>query len=219
MRSDLTDLFTSLPFTVLWFFFTTVERIWPLRLSAFQNKCKAEYLKRLEHEKLIEAEKKRIAHMRQQQLESEQFQFFEDQLKKQELARDQKVKENMFMSEQIDGSMLSCISTRQNNSLSPSLSEKVNQSETSVCAGQSPPVNRAFKPVATLSAVQSKCLSLLQCSSASHNLFQNTHRNMSFIVEFILTWRTNVSGVLVYESTIVFSLEMDTYCTLTHMVS
>ncbi|XP_025066242.1 AMSH-like protease isoform X1 [Alligator sinensis] len=127
-----------------------------------KNKCKAEYLKRLEHEKLIEAEKKRIAHMRQQQLESEQFQFFEDQLKKQELARDQKVKENMFMSEQIDGSMLSCISTRQNNSLSPSLSEKVNQSETSVCAGQSPPVNRAFKPVATLSAVQTQVAEALR---------------------------------------------------------
>uniref|UniRef100_A0A7M4FIN8 STAM binding protein like 1 n=1 Tax=Crocodylus porosus TaxID=8502 RepID=A0A7M4FIN8_CROPO len=127
-----------------------------------KNRCKAEYLKRLEHEKLIEAEKKRIAHMRQQQLESEQFQLFEDQLKKQELARDQKVKENMFMSEQIDGSMLSCISTHQNNSLSPTLSAKVNQSKTSVCAGQSPPVNRAFKPVATLSAVQTQVAEALR---------------------------------------------------------
>uniref|UniRef100_A0A2K5PUD3 AMSH-like protease n=1 Tax=Cebus imitator TaxID=2715852 RepID=A0A2K5PUD3_CEBIM len=54
-----------------------------------KNKYKAEILKKLEHQRLIEAERKRIAQMRQQQLESEQFLFFEDQLKKQELARDQ----------------------------------------------------------------------------------------------------------------------------------
>ncbi|XP_024648186.2 tumor necrosis factor receptor superfamily member 6 isoform X2 [Macaca nemestrina] len=53
-----------------------------------KNKYKAEILKKLEHQRLIEAERKRIAQMRQQQLESEQFLFFEDQLKKQELARD-----------------------------------------------------------------------------------------------------------------------------------
>ncbi|KAM9618122.1 AMSH-like protease isoform 2-T9 [Trichechus inunguis] len=53
-----------------------------------KNKYKAEILKKLEHQRLIEAERKRIAQMRQQQLESEQFLFFEDQLKRQELARD-----------------------------------------------------------------------------------------------------------------------------------
>lgn len=95
--------------------------------------------------------------MRQQQLETEQFQFFEDQLKKQELARDQKIKENMVMSEQIDGSVLSCISMHQNNSLSTTFSEKASKSDASVSAGQSPPVNQALKPAATLSTVQSKC--------------------------------------------------------------
>ncbi|XP_048362568.1 AMSH-like protease isoform X3 [Sphaerodactylus townsendi] len=55
-----------------------------------KNKCKAELLKKLEQQNLIEAEKKRIAQIRQQQLEKQQFQFFEDQLKKQDLARDQK---------------------------------------------------------------------------------------------------------------------------------
>lgn len=123
----------------------------------FQNKCRTEFLKKLEHQKLIEAEKKRIAHMRQQQLESEQFQFFEDQLKKQELARDQKIRESMVMSEQIDGSMLSCISVPENSSLSTALLEKKERSGTSGCTGHSPPVNRVLKPAATLSAVQSKC--------------------------------------------------------------
>ncbi|NXW45779.1 STALP protease, partial [Nyctiprogne leucopyga] len=127
-----------------------------------RNKCKTELLKKLEHQKLIEAEKKRIAHMRQQQLESEQFQFFEDQLKKQELARDQKIKESMVMSEQIDGSMLSCISVPENNSLSTALLEKKERSSTPGCAGHSPPVNRVLKPAATLSAVQTQLAEALR---------------------------------------------------------
>ncbi|XP_071604860.1 AMSH-like protease isoform X1 [Heliangelus exortis] len=127
-----------------------------------KNKCKTEFLKKLEHQKLIEAEKKRIAHMRQQQLESEQFQFFEDQLKKQELARDQKIKESMVMSEQIDGSMLSCISVAENSSLSTALVEKKERSGTSDCAGRSPPVNRVLKPAATLSAVQTQLAEALR---------------------------------------------------------
>ncbi|KAF1636551.1 AMSH-like protease, partial [Eudyptes filholi] len=127
-----------------------------------KNKCKTEFLKKLEHQKLIEAEKKRIAHMRQQQLESEQFQFFEDQLKKQELARDQKIKESVVMSEQVDGSMLSCISVPENSSLSTALLEKKERSSTSGCAGHSPPVNRVLKPAATLSAVQTQLAEALR---------------------------------------------------------
>ncbi|NXW00638.1 STALP protease, partial [Fregetta grallaria] len=127
-----------------------------------KNKCKTEFLKKLEHQKLIEAEKKRIAHMRQQQLESEQFQFFEDQLKKQELARDQKIKESVVMSEQIDGSVLSCISVPENSSLSTALLEKKERSSTSGCTGHSPPVNRVLKPAATLSAVQTQLAEALR---------------------------------------------------------
>ncbi|XP_009862736.1 PREDICTED: AMSH-like protease [Apaloderma vittatum] len=127
-----------------------------------KNKCKTEFLKKLEHQKLIEAEKKRIAHMRQQQLESEQFQFFEDQLKKQELARDQKIKESMIMSEQIDGSMLSCISVPENSSLSTAQLEKKERSSTPGCAAHSPPVNRVLKPAATLSAVQTQLAEALR---------------------------------------------------------
>ncbi|NWQ80870.1 STALP protease, partial [Columbina picui] len=127
-----------------------------------KNKCKIEFLKKLEHQKLIEAEKKRIAHMRQQQLESEQFQFFEDQLKKQELARDQKIKESMVMSEQIDGNMLSCISVPENSSLSTALLEKKERSGASGCTGHSPPVNQVLKPEATLSAVQTQLAEALR---------------------------------------------------------
>ncbi|XP_054839423.1 AMSH-like protease isoform X2 [Eublepharis macularius] len=116
-----------------------------------KNKCKAELLKKLEQQNLIEAEKKRIAQIRQQQLEKEQFQYFEDQLKKQELARDQKIKDNSISSEQTDGSVLSsCLPPHLNNTLSTTLTSK---SEAS--AGGSPPSSRAIKPAATLSAVQS----------------------------------------------------------------
>ncbi|XP_027504130.1 AMSH-like protease isoform X2 [Corapipo altera] len=156
-----------------------------------KNKRNTEILKKLEHQKLIEAEKKRIAHMRQQQLESEQFQFFEDQLKKQELARDQKIKESVAMSEQIDGSMLSCISVPENNSLSTAVLEEKERSGTSGCAGHSPPVNRVLKPAATLSAVQTQLAEalrgvilprdlchkflLLAEANTTHNEFTITH--------------------------------------------
>ncbi|XP_056350269.1 AMSH-like protease isoform X2 [Oenanthe melanoleuca] len=156
-----------------------------------KNKCKTEFLKKLEHQKLIEAEKKRIAHMRQQQLESEQFQFFEDQLKKQELARDQRIKESVAMSEQIDGSMLSCISVPENSSLSAALLEKKERSGTSGCAGHPPPVEQILKPAATLSAVQTQLAEalrgvilprdlchkflLLAEANTTHNEFTITH--------------------------------------------
>lgn len=95
--------------------------------------------------------------MRQQQLESEQFLFFEDQLKKQELARGQnQSQESPSLSEQISGSALSCFSTHQNNTLLNVLADQPNKSDATNFATHSPPVNRALKPAATLSAVQSK---------------------------------------------------------------
>ncbi|XP_043912347.1 AMSH-like protease [Protopterus annectens] len=119
-----------------------------------KNKCKEEFIKKLEQQRLIEEERKRIAQIRLQQLESEQFQYFEDQLKKQDMARDlKKINETSRIAEQIDGTVLSCISkTQKNNSLSnkvPSPNSTNNQ-----LAGYSPPVSRALKPAATLSAVQ-----------------------------------------------------------------
>ncbi|EGV91930.1 AMSH-like protease [Cricetulus griseus] len=129
----------------------------PEKQDIMKNKYKAEILKKLEHQRLIEAERKRIAQMRQQQLESEQFLFFEDQLKKQELARGQmRGQDSAVLSEQTDGSSLSCFSTHQNNSLQNVFADQPPKSDGSDLADHSPPVNRALKPAATLSAVQSK---------------------------------------------------------------
>ncbi|XP_037353210.1 AMSH-like protease isoform X3 [Talpa occidentalis] len=136
-----------------------------------KNKYKAEILKKLEHQRLIEAERKRIAQMRQQQLESEQFLFFEDQLKKQELARGHiPSQETSVLSEQIDGSALSCLSTCQNNSLLNILGDQPNKSDASDLASHSPPVNRALKPAATLSAVQNLVVEGLRCVVLSRDL-------------------------------------------------
>uniref|UniRef100_A0A2K5NXY2 AMSH-like protease n=1 Tax=Cercocebus atys TaxID=9531 RepID=A0A2K5NXY2_CERAT len=130
-----------------------------------KNKYKAEILKKLEHQRLIEAERKRIAQMRQQQLESEQFLFFEDQLKKQELARGQmQSQQTSGLSEQIDGSALSCFSTHQNNSLLNVFADQPNKSDATNYASHSPPVNRALTPAATLSAVQNLVVEGLRCA-------------------------------------------------------
>ncbi|XP_039727711.1 AMSH-like protease isoform X2 [Pteropus medius] len=136
-----------------------------------KNKYKAEILKKLEHQRLIEAERKRIAQMRQQQLETEQFLFFEDQLKKQELARGQmRSQETPALSEQIDGSALSCFSPHQNNSLLNVFADQPNKSEATNYASHSPPVNRALKPAATLSAVQNLVVEELRCVVLSRDL-------------------------------------------------
>ncbi|MXQ80532.1 hypothetical protein E5288_WYG008960 [Bos mutus] len=136
-----------------------------------KNKYKAEILKKLEHQRLIEAERKRIAQMRQQQLESEQFSIFEDQLKKQELARSQlRSQETPALSEQIDGSALSCFSTHQNSSLLNVLADQSSKSDATSYAGHSPPVNRALKPAASLSAVQNLVVEGLRCVVLSRDL-------------------------------------------------
>ncbi|XP_045424724.1 AMSH-like protease isoform X2 [Lemur catta] len=138
----------------------------PEKQDIMKNKYKAEILKKLEHQRLIEAERKRIAQMRQQQLESEQFLFFEDQLKKQELARGQMRSQETAaaaLSEQIDGSALSCFSPHQNNSLLNVFADQPNKSDAANYASHSPPVNRALTPAATLSAVQNLVVEGLRC--------------------------------------------------------
>ncbi|KAM5243975.1 AMSH-like protease isoform 2-T10 [Hipposideros larvatus] len=143
----------------------------PEKQDIMQNKYKAEILKKLEHQRLIEAERKRIAQMRQQQLETEQFLFFEDQLKKQELARGQmRSQETPALSEQIDGSALSCFSTHQNNSLLNVFADQPSKSDATNYASHSPPVNRALKPAATLSAVQNLVVEGLRCVVLSRDL-------------------------------------------------
>ncbi|XP_019489689.1 PREDICTED: AMSH-like protease isoform X3 [Hipposideros armiger] len=143
----------------------------PEKQDIMQNKYKAEILKKLEQQRLIEAERKRIAQMRQQQLETEQFLFFEDQLKKQELARGQmRSQETPALSEQIDGSALSCFSTHQNNSLLNVFADQPSKSDATNYASHSPPVNRALKPAATLSAVQNLVVEGLRCVVLSRDL-------------------------------------------------
>lgn len=125
------------------------------------NERKAECLKKMEQQQLIEAEKKRVAQLRQQQLQTEQFTFFEDQLRKQERIRDQlKLQENLNLrskvSEQTDGTMISCFPSPKGHSLTNVLSGKTAKNDAAMYAGQSPPINRALKPAATLSAVQNE---------------------------------------------------------------
>ncbi|XP_056651436.1 AMSH-like protease isoform X2 [Monodelphis domestica] len=121
-----------------------------------QDRYNADFPQRLEQQRLIEAEKRRIAQMRQQQLETEQFQFFEDQLKKQELARDQLRGPDApaMLAEQIDGNALPCFPRRPG--VCPDQSPKSDP-------GQSPPVTRALKPAATLSAVHNLVVEGLRC--------------------------------------------------------
>ncbi|KAM8923904.1 AMSH-like protease [Pelodytes ibericus] len=117
------------------------------------NERKAECMKKIEQQQLIEAEKKRVAQLRQQQIQNEQFSFFEDQLRKQDQVRDQqKTKESSKVPEQIDGSMMTCISSPK----SKPLSGQAVRNDAAKYAGQSPPVNRALQPAATLSAVQNE---------------------------------------------------------------
>ncbi|XP_073541624.1 AMSH-like protease isoform X2 [Phyllobates terribilis] len=125
------------------------------------NERKAECLKKMEQQQLIEAEKKRVAQLRQQQIETEQFSFFEDQLRKQDLMRDQlKHQENLSLGskvpEQTDGTMISCCPSHKGHSLANVLSGKTAKNDAAMYAGQSPPISRALKPAATLSAVQNE---------------------------------------------------------------
>ncbi|XP_069609604.1 AMSH-like protease isoform X1 [Ranitomeya imitator] len=131
------------------------------RTKVEMNERKAECLKKMEQQQLIEAEKKRVAQLRQQQIETEQFSFFEDQLRKQDMMRDQlKHQENLSLRskvpEQTDGTMISCCPSRKGHSLSNVLSGKTVKNDAAMYAGQSPPISRALKPAATLSAVQNE---------------------------------------------------------------
>uniref|UniRef100_A0A673TII7 STAM binding protein like 1 n=1 Tax=Suricata suricatta TaxID=37032 RepID=A0A673TII7_SURSU len=141
----------------------------PEKQDIMKNKHNAEILKRLEHQSLIEAERKRVARMRQQQLESEQFLFFEDQLKKQELARGQvRSQEPRASGEQTDGSASSCLCPRRDSPLLPAPAEQPRSAAGTT--GRSPPVNRALKPAATLSAVQNLVVEGLRCVVLSRDL-------------------------------------------------
>ncbi|XP_015202172.1 AMSH-like protease isoform X2 [Lepisosteus oculatus] len=108
-----------------------------------KNQSKAVEHSSLQMQKLslLEEEKQRVAQLRKMQIESEQFRYFEDQLRRQEQAnkKDEAVQK---VPEQTDGS---CLARPPKNSSRLDHSHK---------NSQSPPVNRAFKSSATLGAIQ-----------------------------------------------------------------
>lgn len=95
---------------------------------------------RLQKMSLMEEERQRVAQLRKMQIESEQFRFFEDQLRRQEMAsrRDEAVPK---VPEQTDGSCLSQ-TPRNHVRLDPNRNK---------------PAAPIPKPAATLAAVQSEC--------------------------------------------------------------
>ncbi|XP_073722897.1 AMSH-like protease isoform X1 [Misgurnus anguillicaudatus] len=116
------------------------------------NKEHSEYLKsqsqaravemcgdRLQKMSLLEEERQRVAHLRKMQIESEQFRYFEDQLRRQELAsrRDEAVPK---VPEQTDGS---CLSQTQRNHVR-------------LDPNRNKPAVPVPKPAATLAAVQNQ---------------------------------------------------------------
>ncbi|KAM4702678.1 AMSH-like protease isoform 2-T2 [Rhinophrynus dorsalis] len=150
------------------------------------NKRKAECLKKLEQQQLIEAEKKRVAQLRQQQIQTEQFSFFEDQLRKQDKMRDQlRNKDGSKVPEQIDGSIMTCASSPK--TVAKGLSGQAIRNDTAMYAGESPPVTRALKPAATLSAVQNEIVEGLRLVvlpwDLSHRFLQLAEANTSRGIE------------------------------------
>ncbi|XP_060041417.1 AMSH-like protease isoform X2 [Erinaceus europaeus] len=131
-----------------------------------KNQHTAEILKKLERQRLIEAERRRVVQMRRQQLESEQFLVFEDQLKKQELARGQtRSPERLGPWEQVDGSALSCLSGHRKDP-----SPNTDASEATDRASHPPLATGALKPAATLSAVQDLVVEGLRCVVIARDL-------------------------------------------------
>nr|DBA15210.1 TPA: hypothetical protein GDO54_004454 [Pyxicephalus adspersus] len=154
------------------------------------NKRKAECLKKMEQHQLIEAEKKRVAQLRQQQMETEQFTFFEDQLRKQDLIRDQqKSKDSLThkVSEQTDGSVMTCFPSAKTHPLGNVLSGQAGRNDAATYASQSPPINRVLKPAATLSAVQNEIVEGLRMvvlpKDLSHKFLQLADANTTRGIE------------------------------------
>ncbi|KAK6487561.1 AMSH-like protease isoform X1 [Huso huso] len=109
-----------------------------------QSKTVEECYQSLKQLQLIEEEKQRVTQLRRLQIESEQFRFFEDQLRRQDLAS-RKEEARPKVSEQTDGGALSCLSC-------PSKNTKGSSYPNLASSSQSPAVNRA------LSAIQNQKL-------------------------------------------------------------
>uniref|UniRef100_A0A4W3K593 STAM binding protein like 1 n=1 Tax=Callorhinchus milii TaxID=7868 RepID=A0A4W3K593_CALMI len=110
----------------------------PEKQDILKSKSKEGFLDNVEQNQVHE-EKERIAKIRQQQLQEEQFRFFEEQLKRQDAVKVQQKEVNLSFSEQSDGGILNCIAAaRINNEPSTVMS--------SAAQPMCPPVDRSLKP-------------------------------------------------------------------------
>ncbi|XP_067908633.1 AMSH-like protease [Heterodontus francisci] len=115
-----------------------------------QSKAKEVDLERQQQNKLIEEEKLRVARIRQQQLEVQQFQFFEEQLKRQDFVKEKQKELKLRVSEQSDGGMLTCTAAAHENT-EPSIPPRqalnaAGQVPSDAQPGWCPPVDRSLKP-------------------------------------------------------------------------
>ncbi|XP_072413923.1 AMSH-like protease isoform X1 [Chiloscyllium punctatum] len=102
------------------------------------------------HNKLIEEERLRVARIRQQQLEVQQFHFFEEQLKRQDFQKERQKELKLRMSEQSDGGMLTCTAAAREQT-EPTMSawrtvNAASQVPSDAQPGWCPPVDRSLKP-------------------------------------------------------------------------
>ncbi|XP_067858628.1 AMSH-like protease [Heptranchias perlo] len=115
-----------------------------------QSNCKEDNSERLQQNKLIEEEKLRVARIRQQQLEVQQFHFFEEQLKRQDFMKEKQKEVKLRASEQSDGGMLTCTAAAHGNtepSIPPRQAANASgQVPSDAQPGWCPPVDRSLKP-------------------------------------------------------------------------
>ncbi|XP_038677341.1 AMSH-like protease isoform X2 [Scyliorhinus canicula] len=115
-----------------------------------QSKAKDVDLERQHQNKLIEEEKSRIARIRQQQLEGQQFHFFEEQLKRQDFMKEKQKELKLRMSEQSDGGILTCTAAAHEKSEPPippwRAINAAGQTPSDAQPGWCPPVDRSLKP-------------------------------------------------------------------------
>ncbi|XP_078079698.1 AMSH-like protease isoform X2 [Mustelus asterias] len=115
-----------------------------------QSKAKDVDSERQQQNKLIEEEKLRVARIRQQQLEVQQFHFFEEQLKRQDFLKEKQKELKLRVSEQSDGGMLTCTAAAREKTEPPWRAVKAaGQSPNDAQPGSCPPVDRSLKPQST----------------------------------------------------------------------
>ncbi|RXM34666.1 AMSH-like protease [Acipenser ruthenus] len=111
----------------------------PEKQDIMKSKAVEECYQSLKQLQLIEEEKQRVTQLRRLQIESEQFRFFEDQLRRQDLASRKEA--GPSVSKQTDGEALSCLSCPSKNNTKGSSRPNLGG------PSQSPAVNRALSAI------------------------------------------------------------------------